>query len=68
MAIWFEILYKMTTWQTDFEIILEITLSKKSSSDGVNVSELYQRKVQQQIFTLKGSISKESFKSVGATE
>ena len=40
--------------------ILKITLSKKSSSEEVNVSELYQCKVQQQIFKLRASISKES--------
>jgi len=44
-------------------IILKITHSK-STSEGVNVSELYQCKVQQQIFKFRGSISKESVSQV----
>jgi len=61
IGIWFEILYKATIWN----IILKITLSEKSSSEGVNVSGLYQCKVQQQIFKLRGSISKESVRNSG---
>jgi hypothetical protein len=64
-GVWFEILYKATNWKTDCEIILKITLSKKSSSEGVNVCELYQCKVQQQIFKLTGSISKETASQLG---
>jgi len=50
MGVWFEILYKATTWKTDCEIILKITLPQNNRSEGVNVSERYQRNVQQQIF------------------